>query len=208
MHFNFFDIILLAVAFGFVWGGWWSGLIQTIGGVVGLFVGEIIAGKYYDHFAGTIAPVFGGNVIVSKVFAFLLIFLLVTRLVGVVFWAVNKVFNLIAIVPGMKLVNRVGGAAFGFIEAALFIGISLQFLVRLPISSSLADFVHNSALANYALNITGWLVPLLPKVLKDSQNALDSVLPANVNVPTNVNVNDAKKAVDTYNTIKNTGLVK
>lgn len=205
MHFNFFDIVILATAFGFVWGGWWTGLIQSIGGIVGLFVGEIVAGKYYDKFAGTVAPVFAGNQIASKVFAFLLLFLLVTRLVGALFWLVNKVFNLFAIVPGMKMMNRIGGAFIGFIEAALFIGISLQFLVRLPISNSFATFIDHSAFAKYALDITGWLVPLLPKVLKDSQNALNSVLPANVNVPTNVNVNSA---VNTYNTINNTGLLK
>lgn len=201
MHFSWFDILLLVSAFGFVWGGFWTGLIQSIGGVIGLFLGQFIASRYYENFAGAVAPVFGGNAIASKVFAFILIFLFVTRLTGLVFLFVNKIFHLFAIVPGMKFVNKLGGAIFGFIEASLFIGISLQFLSRLPISAGLAETIKNSAIATYFLNITGWLVPLFPKILKDSQNAVDSVLPKNVNI----NVNGA---LNTINTIKNTGLVK
>lgn len=189
MHFNFLDIILLAVAFGFVWGGWWSGFIQSIGGIVGIFLGEILAGRYYATFAHTVSPVFAGNEIVSNVFAFVLIFLLVSKIVGAIFWLVNKMFNIIAIVPGMKFANRVIGAALGFVEASLFIGISLQFLVRLPISTSFADFVHRSMIAGYALALTGWLVPLLPGVIKSAQDATK-------NLP-NINVNDTLKAVNT-----------
>ncbi len=206
MHLSWFDILLLISAFGFVWGGFWTGLIQTIGGIVGLFVGQFIASRFYEQFAGAVQPVFGGNPIASKVFAFILIFLLVTRLVGVAFWLVNKVFHMIAIVPGMKLVNKLGGAALGLLEASLFIGISLQFLSRLPISTGLAETIKNSAIATYFLNISGWLVPLFPKILKDSTNAVDAVIPKNINV--NASLDDAKKAIDTYNAVKNTGLVK
>lgn len=174
---SWFDILLLVSAFGFVWGGFWTGLIQSIGGVIGLFVGQFVASRYYEHFAGTVAPVFGGNAIAGKVFAFILIFLLVTRLVGVAFFFVNKIFHLFAIVPGMKLVNRLGGAAFGLIEASLFIGISLQFLTRLPISTGLAQTIHDSAVASYFLGISVWLVPLFPKIIKQAEDATTKILP-------------------------------
>lgn len=196
MHFSWFDILLLISAFGFVWGGFWTGLIQSIGGVIGLFVGQFIASRYYEHFAGWVSPVFGGNVIFSKIFAFILIFLLVTRLVGVVFFLVNKIFHLFAIVPGMKFMNRLGGAIFGFIEASLFIGISLQFLTRLPISTGLAQTIHNSAVAGYFLGVSAWLVPLFPKIIKQAEDA-------SKNIP-NINVNSAIK---TYNTVQNSGVL-
>jgi uncharacterized membrane protein required for colicin V production len=196
MHFNFLDIILLVIGFGYVWGGWWTGLIQSIGGLVGLFVGEVVAGRTYEKFATVMSPVFAGNQIVAKVFAFLLIFLLVAKLVGALFWVVNKMFNIIAIVPGMKFANHVGGAFFGLIEASLFIGIGLQFLVRLPISASFASFVHNSFVATYALNITGWLVPLLPGVIKQAEDATKNIPSINVN-----------SAIKTYNTIQNSGVL-
>lgn len=202
MHFSWFDIALLVSAFGFVWGGFWTGLIQSIGGVVGLFLGSIIASRYYEQFSDLISPVFAGNAIASKVFAFVLLFLLVTRLVGVAFYFINKVFNIFAIVPGLKLVNKLGGAIFGFIEASLFIGITLQFIVRLPISGGFASTIHDSAVAAYFLQLSGWLVPLFPKVLKQAQDASKAI---NDKLPSNINVNGA---VNAANAIKNSGFVQ
>ncbi len=176
MHFSWFDILLLATVFGYVWGGFWTGLIQSIGGVIGLFVGEILASRYYEHYASWVAPVFNGNQILAKVFAFILIFLIVSRLVGMLFWFVNKVFHFIAIVPGLKLVNKLGGAIFGFIEGSLFIGIVLQFLVRLPISVAFAGTINNSKIALYFLSITTWLVPLFPKIIKQATDATKTII--------------------------------
>ncbi|MEK7637325.1 MAG: CvpA family protein [Patescibacteria group bacterium] len=177
MSLSWFDLLLLLSVFGFVWGGFWTGLIQAVGGVVGLFLGSIIASRYYERFAGTVAPVFGGNAIAGKVFAFILIFLLVTRLVGVLFWLVNKIFNFMAIIPGLKFVNRLGGAIFGFLEGALFVGITLQFITRLPISVPFAGTIAHSTIAKYFLDVTAWLVPLFPQVIKQAQDATKVILP-------------------------------
>ena len=177
MHLSWFDLLIVLSVFGYVWGGFWTGLIQSIGGLVGLFVGEILASRYYEHFSNLVAPVFNGNQILAKVFAFILIFLLVSRLVGVAFYFVNKIFNFIAIVPGLKFINRLGGAVFGFLEGALFIGITLQFIARLPISTPFATTIANSSIAPYFLNVTAWLVPLFPGALKEAENAVNKVLP-------------------------------
>lgn len=202
MHYSWIDTIIIAWSLSYIIGGLRAGLIQSIGGVVGLFVGEAVASRTYEHYASWVAPVFGGNAIAGKIFAFILIFMLVTRLVALLFWFVNKLLNLIKIVPGLQLLNKVGGAVFGFLEASLFIGITLHFVVRLPISAHFAQLIHDSVVTPYFLAVSGWLIPLLPKVLKNSQNALDSVLPKGTS--TNINVNSAVK---TYNTIKNSGLV-
>jgi membrane protein required for colicin V production len=202
MHISWFDLMLLVMAFGFVWGGFRTGLIQAVGGVVGVFLGVVIASRYYGSFGHALAPVFGGSDIGGQFTAFFILFLFVTRLTGVAFMLVNKVFHMIAIVPGMKLVNRLGGAAFGLIEASLFIGLTLQFVVRLPITSNFAATIDNSAVASYFLGVAGWLVPLFPKVLKQAQDAtkaINNVLPENVN---------ASSVGNTVNAIKNTGLVK
>lgn len=203
MHFSWLDLLILICAFGFVWGGFWSGLIQSLGGVVGLFLGQIIASRYYEQFAGVIAPVFGGNAITSKIFAFILLFLFVTRLTGILFFFINKIFKFFAIVPGLHLVNKLGGAAFGLIEASLFIGITLQFIVRLPISEAFARTLHDSQVANYFLGLSGWLIPLFPKVLKQAEDATKSVLPANINV----NASDAGKAINAAKTIQDSGIL-
>jgi uncharacterized membrane protein required for colicin V production len=192
MNFSWFDMLLIVSAFGFVWGGFFGGLIQAIGGVVGALVGEIIASRYYGTFADLIAPLFNGNEILAKVVAFVLLFLLVARLVGAIFWFVNKIFHFIAIIPGLKLLNKLGGAVFGFIEASFFIGITLQFIVRLPITAGFAEALSNSQVANYFLAVTGWLVPLFPKIIKSAQDATKTVLPENINVNVNSVTNTIK----------------
>src|SRR4029077_15006219 len=128
MHLGWFDLLLVLTMFGYVWGGFWTGLIQSIGGLVGLFLGSIIASRNYVHFGDLMTPVFNGNHLLANIFAFILIFMIVTRLVGLSFYFVNKIFNFIAIIPGLKFLNRLGGGIFGFLEGALFIGITLQFM--------------------------------------------------------------------------------
>lgn len=201
MHFSWFDLLLLASIAGYVWGGFWTGLIQSVGGLVGLFVGQIVASRWYEHFGNLLSPVFKDNHLVANIFAFILLFLLVSRLVGLLFWLVNKVFNFIAIIPGLKMVNRLGGAVFGLLEGALFIGITLQFLAHLPISTPFAGTIANSAMAKYFLDITAWLVPLFPAFIKNAENAVKNYVPA----PTSINVN---AAVNAANTIKNSGLLR
>ena len=171
------DLAILLSVFSYVWGGLWTGLIQSIGGLVGLFLGGIIASRLYDNFGTLVKPVFNGNEIIASIFAFVLIFLIVTRLVGVAFFLVNKIFNFFAVVPGLKMLNRLGGALFGFLEGGLFIGMTLQFISRLPISDKFAQAIADSQFATYFLGLTAWLIPLFPKILKDATNAVNRYLP-------------------------------
>lgn len=202
MHLSWFDLLLLASVFGYVWGGFWTGLIQSIGGLVGLFLGEIIASRYYVHFSSAVAPVFNANQILAKVFAFILIFMIVSQLVGLAFTVVNRIFKFIAIVPGLKLLNHLGGAIFGFLQGALFVGITLQFISRLPISTPFAGTIAQSNVAPYFLHLTSWLVPLFPGALQDATNAVNTFLPKNINATMNVN-----SAVNAAKTLTNSGLI-
>lgn len=174
---NWFDIILAVSLFGFVWGGLVTGMIQSIGGLVGLFLGQLLASRLYEPFSRVIEPLFNGNAVVAKIASFILLFLLITRLIGLAFFFIEKMFNLIAIFPGIKSLNRLGGAILGFLEGALFIGIALQFIIRLPISLPFAEKIDQSVLAGIALAVSGWLVPLFPKILTEAENAVDKLVP-------------------------------
>lgn len=174
---SWLDILILLSILGYVWGGFVTGLIQSIGGLVGLFVGTIVATRTYDHFGNLLTPVFGGNGVLADIAAFIILFLLVSRLIGLAFFLVDKMFNLIAIVPGMKFLNKLGGAGFGLLEGALFTGITLQFITRLPISLPFGDTINNSAMAQWSLSLAAWLVPLFPDVLKQAENSVNRFLP-------------------------------
>jgi uncharacterized membrane protein required for colicin V production len=174
---NWLDILIILSIIGYVWGGFAAGLIHAIGSLVGMFVGIIVAARTYDQFGNVLEPTFGGNGVFADIAAFILLFLIVSRLIGVAFYFVNKMYNLIAIVPGMKLLNKIGGAVFGLIEGGLFAGITLQFMTRLPISTPLSAAIDDSALAQWSLSIAAWLVPLFPAALKDAENTINQLLP-------------------------------
>jgi membrane protein required for colicin V production len=197
---SWLDLIIIVMLAGYVLGGLKAGLIQSVGGLIGLIIGAFVASRWYLDWAPKLEPIVGGSEIWSKVVAFVLIFFIVTRLVAIIVWFINKLFNLIAIVPGLKMLNHFGGAVFGFLEGALFIGLTIQFVNRLPIPESWANSLHNSFMVPILLGITGWLVPFLPKALKESQKAIDQFFPKNINV----NVNGAINAV---NAVKDSGLI-
>lgn len=175
---SWFDLLLILVLAGYVWGGFWSGLIQTVGGLVGLLFGSIIATRLYIPVGDWVAPWVGNNVITAKIIAFILLFLLITRIIAGVFWIINRFFHLIAILPGLKFLNKLGGAAVGFIEGALFLGVVLQFAVRLPLPEGASNAVDGSSLAHFFMAVAAFLVPLFPAALKESQKVIDQVLPA------------------------------
>ena len=77
------DYIILAVLFIFVWLGFWSGFIRTLGSIVGLFWASpspaIIMKKFANFFK------FFLMVGVSQFSAFVVIIIIVSKLTGVVF---------------------------------------------------------------------------------------------------------------------------
>jgi len=161
-----FDFILILVLFGFTWFGFWAGLIKTFGSLIGVFVGAFFAGLWYQPMSGVVEPFIGGNAVIADIIAFILIYIIATQLFGIVVILINKAFNIFSIVPGMKLLNRLGGGILGFIEGTLLIGIILQFISRLPISVVWADRLADSDIVGYFAGLTGWLVPLFPKALE------------------------------------------
>lgn len=170
---SWIDLILLITLATYIFGGFQAGLIRSLGGLVGLFVGEILASRFYLQFSHVVAPFVGNNPIWAKVLAFIILFILIARLVAVAFWLVDKIFHIFAVIPGLKIINKLGGAVFGFLEGALFAGIALQFIVRLPISFNLAEKIHVSHLATYLIAVTGWMVPLFPQALKQTESIIN-----------------------------------
>ena len=160
------DIILILLVFGFVWAGFWSGLIRTIASLVGVFVGIFFAGIWYDSVSNWVQPIVGGNALVADIVGFILVYFVVTQAVGLLFWFANKIFHIFAILPGMKLLNRVGGAILGFIEGSLIVGVTLQFIGRLPLSEDWANRLAESDVVGYFTAVSAWLVPLFPKAIE------------------------------------------
>ncbi len=164
-----FDFVLILILAGFVWFGFWAGLIKTLGSLIGVFAGTFFAGIWYDEAAVWVKPFTGGNELAAQVVGFILVFLIASQLVGIVFAILNKIFKLFSVVPGLMFLNRLAGGILGFIEGTFVIGIILQFAGRLPLSPEWTERLADSAVVSYFVSLSGWLVPLFPKALESAK---------------------------------------
>lgn len=160
-----FDIVLLVIFFGFVGAGFWFGLIHTLGALIGVVVGIIAAGSLYDQ----VAPFFEFFMLkpeVARVIAFIVVFIVVSRVIGFMVHMFDKGFKIIKFIPFASSINRLGGALLGFLEAALVLGTVLFIASHFQISPYINEAIDNSAFAGLLMTIAKIVTPLVPDVLK------------------------------------------
>jgi len=172
MFLTIFDLILILILFLFIAFGFALGLIQTIGALVGVVLGAWLAGVYYQPVGEWLTPFFLGHENTALVIAFILIFVLVDRLIGLVFWLINKIFKIISIIPFTKTINRLLGALLGFLEGTLVLGLSLYFIIRFPFSEWFSGVIAGSKVALWLIEMGNFLAPLLPTVLRAVKAAI------------------------------------
>lgn len=164
------DIILLSLLGGFVVSGFCFGLIHTFGALCGVIIGTILSSRYCGEVAEIIQSVTGGSLNAIKVISFILLFVLISRLVGFVFHLIEKAFDFISIIPFLKTINRLGGVILGLLEGGLVIGLSLYFAEMYPFSAWLSKMIlEQSVFAGYFLAVAKILMPLIPETLKEVQ---------------------------------------
>ena len=166
------DFILLIILFGFTFAGFWFGLIHSIGALVGTVAGVIVAGNYFVWLGSIIQPILMHNENLAKIIAFILLFLIVNRLVGFIFWIIGKVFNVLTVLPFLKTINRLSGAVLGLVEGILVLGIVLVMIGKFPFSSYIIPTMDTSQVAKFLVNAGKILMPLLPDVIEYTKSYL------------------------------------
>lgn len=172
MFFTIFDLVLLLAVFLFIAFGFALGLVQALGALVGVVIGTWVAGIFYEPFAAWLDPFLLGQQNMARVIAFIILFTLINRLVGLIFWLINKIFNLISIIPFTKSLNRILGAAFGLIEGVLALGLILYFVSRYSISDWFNGVLGASKIAIFLIKVASILSPLLPEILRQLKSVI------------------------------------
>jgi membrane protein required for colicin V production len=167
-----FDLILLLILGGFVAYGLWFGLIHMLGVLIGTIAGAFLAARWYDDVASWLGFLFGGRENLAKVICFLILFIIINRLVGLVFWLVDKIFSFLKIIPFLSTINRLLGAVFGFLEGVLVLGLTLYLAERYPIGDWFVNYLADSRVAHYFITVGKILMPLLPEVLKQIKSMI------------------------------------
>ncbi|MCX6798073.1 MAG: CvpA family protein [Candidatus Falkowbacteria bacterium] len=170
---SWFDLVLIILWVGFIFYGFSKGLIRLFGHIVGIILGAFIASHFYLQFFTWGQGLFRGHDNLGKVIVFIVLFVVVTRLTDILFVVVEKIFKLISIIPFTKLINRLLGAALGFVEGALFLGLIIFVVSRYTLISSLfGSQLSASKIAPLLLKIVNLILPILPNALKALQSII------------------------------------
>ena len=109
----------------------------------------------------------------EKFLAFIILFILVTSIVGGVFILIEKIFDLVSIIPFTKLINRLLGGALGLLEGSLSLGLILFVAARYTwIDGLLGHQLVVSKVAPWLIKVANIIMPFLPEALK----ALKSII--------------------------------
>lgn len=170
-----FDIVLLVIIGGFGVAGFLFGFIHTFGSLLGTIFGVYLASRYYAPVADWLIGIlgWGGNGI--RFVMFVIAFLIINRLVGLLFWFVSKTLKLAATLMMLNIVNRILGVLFGVFEGVVTIGIAIYFIDKYPLSQKLMEMIAASDVAPYALKVANILLPLLPKAMQMLKSSVDFV---------------------------------
>ena len=172
MTLTILDFILILILFFFTFSGFWFGLIHALGVLVGTIVGVLVAGQYFEWLADLAQPIFGDNENLAKIVAFIVIFIIVNRLVGLLFWLLNKVFKTLSIIPFLKTINRLAGAIFGAVSGIILVAVLLVFGIKFPFAEFLLPAIENSQVADWLLSVGKIILPFLPKVIEEAKSYL------------------------------------
>ena len=163
-----FDIVLLVILAGFIFYGLFFGLIRTLGSLVGLVVGLWLTFVFYLMVFDWVKNLFFGHEFAGKIIVFIVLFTLFNRLIGLIFALLDRTFDLISVIPFLKTINRLAGAALGFVEGGLVLGLILLFISQ----TSFGAWLNNSKVAPFLIGYAQAITPMLPGILQKIKAAI------------------------------------
>ncbi|NMC51697.1 CvpA family protein [Candidatus Kuenenbacteria bacterium] len=166
------DIILLIIILGFIINGWQLGLIKTLGALIGILVGVVLAGHFFNELAVLLTPVFGGRENLANIISFLAIFLIVNGLVAMGIWLLKGTLKLLSFVPFVKLVDHIGGAVVGLVCGVFVLGILIVVVYKYPVINFLTVYLEQSKIVPFIVKGSSVVMPLLPEAVKQVKDVL------------------------------------
>ena len=161
------DIIIILIIFGFAMYGLIMGLIEAVGSMVGLFLGVTLGSMYFRPFGEWLSPFIFSSQRTAYIVAFIIIYIIVSKAIGIVFLILEKFFHIIAIIPFLKTINRIAGAIFGLAEGLIFSSLVLYIANGLFTTGVIHEAISGSKVAGILLGFAGIILRVLPTVFKN-----------------------------------------
>ncbi len=150
---NWLDLVLIVILVVAAFIGLRIGIIKAVLSLAGVVLGVILAGRFYNALAPSLAFIPQENMARIVAFAIILIGVMVIAgiLAGVLKWLASLVL--------LGWLNRLGGAALGLLLGILFSSALLAIWARILGTGAIGD----SALANLLLDNFPLVLALLPE---------------------------------------------
>jgi membrane protein required for colicin V production len=156
-----FDVVVVIVICVLTLFGLWNGMIRQLFSLAGVIAGYLIAMRFFQPASKYLTSFHSG---MAKAISFVAIFVTCIIIAHLLGWMIGKIFKL----PGLELLNRIGGAVLGFAKGSLIVVLVVMvLLVFLPPDSSL---FKNSSTMKYILPVAGALKSVTPKNIKAKYN--------------------------------------
>lgn len=164
---NYADIVLIVIVGGFTLYGLFQGLFRSLGTLVGTIIAAIFTGQVIEILSHTFGFLFGGGS-TGRVIIYIIVFLLISRLVGLAFWIVGKIFGIVSWLPFVKSIDHLLGGLFGFVEGVIIVGFALLYASNVlpPIIMQQAH-LETSSFAKYILDTMNALQAFLPEYVRN-----------------------------------------
>lgn len=148
------------------------GLIHVVGSLVGMVIGAYVA----LHYSAAIAKWFAGIAHfdiqqLGKWVTFLIVFIVISQIVGFLFWIAERAFGFLVRLPFISSINHMLGGILAFFEGAFILGLALYYAKYLPVP----ELDHAIALSKFApwfIKISQIFLPLIPDAIKEAMKGL------------------------------------
>jgi membrane protein required for colicin V production len=163
---NWLDIIVVATIAWFIFSAFWAGVIREIVAIVGVALGIVLAGLFYQDLADDVKLVIDGDN-APRIIAFLLIFgacALAGQLAAMVLKQTAALLML-------GTFDHLLGAVFGFAKGIVVVEILMIVFVTFP-ALGLKETIDESMFGPIFLNGIPFLLKVLPSEFDSAVEAL------------------------------------
>ncbi|BBO74128.1 colicin V biosynthesis protein [Desulfosarcina widdelii] len=156
---NPFDILVLAIlAYGVI-RGIFRGLVRELASIVGVLGGFYAAYTYYPYMTKLISPWITSTSYLNIV-SYMILFIVVVVIVGILAVVIKYLLN----IAYLGWVDRVSGALFGGVKAALIV--SVLFIVLTAFLPKGAPFIRDAASSPTVATVSEVMAKVISKDMK------------------------------------------
>lgn len=170
-----FDIILIVILAGFGLFGLWFGLVHTLGSLLGTALGVYLSVRFYAGVAQWLIDVTGWSENVCKVVVFIAMFFIISRLMGLAFWLVERILRVFIGLPFIRSIDRLLGLIFGLLEGGVALGFIFYFIARFPVGDWFMGMVSRSMVVPYVAKLANIVMPLVPEAVRILKSTVEGI---------------------------------